>query len=63
MRLRGRRDEREALDLQLTNAFAGRSRVLMLRGEAGVCKRAPLDYVPTARLPADDWLGWTTGRH
>ena len=44
-RLRGRRRECEALDLQLQQARAGQSSVLVLRGEAGVGKTALLDYV------------------
>ena len=43
--LRGRRTERAALDGLLADARAGRSRVLVLRGEAGVGKTALLDYV------------------
>ena len=44
-RLRGRRRECEALDLQLQQARAGQSSVLVLRGEAGVGKTALLEYV------------------
>jgi hypothetical protein len=40
--------EREALDRLLTDVRAGRSGVLVLRGEAGVGKTALLDYVPGA---------------
>ena len=44
-RLRGRRRECEALDLQLQQARAGQSSVLVLRGEAGVGKTALMEYV------------------
>src|SRR5512135_2277572 len=43
--LRGRRTERAALDRLLAEARSGRSRVLVLRGEAGVGKTALLDYL------------------
>jgi DNA-binding CsgD family transcriptional regulator len=43
--LRGRRDEREALDRQLQRVRAGQSSVLVLRGEAGVGKTSLLRYV------------------
>jgi DNA-binding CsgD family transcriptional regulator len=43
--LRGRRSERAALDGLLADVQAGRSRVLALRGEAGVGKTALLDYL------------------
>ncbi|MCO1659939.1 helix-turn-helix transcriptional regulator [Pseudonocardia humida] len=43
--LRGRRRECEALDRLLADAGAGRSRVLVLRGEAGVGKSALLEYL------------------
>jgi DNA-binding CsgD family transcriptional regulator len=43
--LRGRRDECEMLDGLLGVARAGRSRVLVVRGEPGVGKTALLDYV------------------
>jgi DNA-binding CsgD family transcriptional regulator len=43
--LRGRRTECAALDQLLAEARAGQSRVLVLRGEAGVGKTALLDYV------------------
>ena len=43
--LRGRRRECEALDSVLDDARAGQSRVLVLRGEAGIGKSALLDYV------------------
>jgi pimeloyl-ACP methyl ester carboxylesterase len=45
LRLRGRRRECESLDRLLTDARAGQSRVLVLRGEAGVGKTALLDYL------------------
>jgi DNA-binding CsgD family transcriptional regulator len=44
MSLLGRRAETEEIDGLLTEALAGRSRVLVLRGEAGVGKSALLDY-------------------
>ena len=58
MRLLGRRAECEALDRLLTDALAGRSRVIVLRGEAGVGKSALLGYL------ADRVDGWhvATGR-
>ena len=43
--LRGRRRERETLDRLLRDVRAGHSRVLVLRGEAGVGKTALLDYL------------------
>ena len=43
--LRDRRAERAALDRLLAEARAGQSRVLVLRGEAGVGKTALLDYL------------------
>ena len=42
--LRGRRDERAALDGLLDEARAGRSGVLVLRGEAGIGKTALLEH-------------------
>src|SRR3954447_6761248 len=42
--LRGRRDERAALDPLLHAARAGRSAVLVLRGEAGIGKTALLEH-------------------
>ena len=42
--LRGRRTELAALDRLLAEVRAGQSRVLVLRGEAGVGKTALLDY-------------------
>jgi DNA-binding CsgD family transcriptional regulator len=43
--LRGRRRECQVLDHLVASVQAGRSRVLVLRGEAGVGKSALLDYV------------------
>jgi DNA-binding CsgD family transcriptional regulator len=43
--LRGRQAERAALDRLLAEVRAGQSRVLVLRGEAGVGKTALLDYL------------------
>lgn len=43
--LRGRRTERAALDRLLAEVRTGQSRVLILRGEAGVGKTALLDYL------------------
>ena len=45
MRLLGRRAECEALDGVLTDALAGRSRVAVLRGEAGAGKSVLLGYL------------------
>jgi predicted ATPase len=44
-RLRGRRDECEALDRLLEAVRVGQSRVLVLRGEAGIGKTALLEYL------------------
>jgi len=44
-RLLGRRGECEALDRLVTDVLAGRSRVTVLRGEAGVGKSALLGYL------------------
>src|SRR3954452_8748636 len=44
-RLRGRQAECAALDRMLSEARAGHSQVLVLRGENGVGKSALLDYV------------------
>jgi DNA-binding CsgD family transcriptional regulator/tetratricopeptide (TPR) repeat protein len=44
-RLRGRRRECETLDRLVTSARAGRSRILVLRGEAGAGKTALLEYL------------------
>jgi predicted ATPase len=43
--LLGRREERAALDRVVADVLAGASRVLVLRGEAGVGKSALLDYL------------------
>jgi hypothetical protein len=40
-KLLARRSECEALDQLVADALAGRSRVTVLRGEAGVGKKAP----------------------
>ena len=40
----GRRQQCEALDSLLAEVRAGRSRVLVIRGEAGIGKTALLDY-------------------
>src|SRR4051794_12722740 len=56
MRLLGRRAECEAFDRLLTDALAGRSRVTVLRGEAGVGKTALLGYV------SDQVDGWHVAR-
>jgi DNA-binding CsgD family transcriptional regulator len=45
LRLHGRRSECEALDRLVANVRAGQSRVLVLRGEAGVGKTALLEYL------------------
>ena len=44
-RLRGRRNECAALDRLVENVRAGQSRVVVLRGEAGVGKTALLEYL------------------
>ena len=54
MRLRGRRAECEFLDAALADALAGRSRAVVLRGEAGVGKSSLLDFV------AERGSGWRT---
>ncbi|MFF5083991.1 BREX system ATP-binding domain-containing protein [Actinoplanes sp. NPDC000266] len=46
--LRGRRREQEELDRLLRDVRSGRSRVLVLRGEAGAGKTALLDYLAEA---------------
>src|SRR5689334_11093713 len=43
--LRGRLREREELDSVVDDARAGRSRVLVIRGEAGIGKSALLEYL------------------
>jgi DNA-binding CsgD family transcriptional regulator len=52
MNLLGRRSECDALDGLLTDVLGGRSRVAVLRGEAGVGKSALLGYV------SDRVAGW-----
>ena len=52
-RLFGRRSECEALDRLLTDALAGRSQVIVVRGEAGVGKSALLRYL------TEQVAGWT----
>jgi DNA-binding CsgD family transcriptional regulator len=52
-RLFGRRTECEALDRLLTDALAGRSQVIVVRGEAGVGKSALLRYL------SEQVAGWT----
>jgi DNA-binding CsgD family transcriptional regulator len=44
-RLLGRRSEREALDRIVTDALAGQSRVIVVRGEAGIGKSALLGHL------------------
>jgi len=44
-RLRGRRSECETLDRLLEGVRAGQSRVLVVRGEAGIGKSALLEYL------------------
>src|SRR5215471_4193686 len=55
-KLLGRRGECEALDRLVADAFAGRSRVTVLRGEAGVGKSALLGYL------SDRAAGWHVAR-
>ena len=43
--LLGRRSEHETLDRLVIDALAGQSRVIILRGEAGIGKSALLDYL------------------
>ena len=52
MRLLGRRAECEFLDAALADALDGRSRVVVLRGEAGAGKSALLNFV------AERATGW-----
>src|SRR5215467_1359993 len=54
--LLGRRSEREALDRLLADALAGRSRVTVLRGEAGAGKSALLGYL------SGQLAGWQVAR-
>ena len=55
-RLLGRHAEREALEQTLADVLNGRSRVLILRGEAGIGKSALLDHL------ADRLDGWRVAR-
>jgi DNA-binding CsgD family transcriptional regulator len=55
-KLLGRRSECEALDRLVADAFAGRSRVTVLRGEAGAGKSALLGYL------SDRVAGWHVAR-
>jgi DNA-binding CsgD family transcriptional regulator len=54
--LLGRRSECEALDRLLRSARSGQSRVLVLRGEAGIGKTALLEYV------VEQASGWAIAR-
>ena len=56
LKLLGRRSECEALDRLVADAFADRSRVTVLRGEAGVGKSALLGYL------SDRAAGWHVAR-
>ena len=56
MMLLGRRAECKALDGVLADALAGRSRAVILRGEAGVGKSALLGYV------SEQVDGWRVGQ-
>jgi len=55
MKLLGRQAECDLLDGALADAFAGRSRVVVLRGEAGAGKSALLDYVFERAADRHDW--------
>jgi predicted ATPase len=55
-RLLGRQTECEALDRLVTDALAGESRVIVLRGEAGVGKSALLQHL------SDRAAGWLSRR-
>ncbi|NMO49667.1 helix-turn-helix domain-containing protein [Actinoplanes sp. TBRC 11911] len=50
--LRGRQQEKDTLDRLLSDVRDGRSRVLVLRGEAGSGKTALLDYAAARSAPA-----------
>ena len=52
----GRREECAALDRLVADVLAGASRVLVLRGEAGVGKSALLGYLST-RIPTGESPG------
>jgi DNA-binding CsgD family transcriptional regulator len=56
MRLLGRRAECEFLDAALADALDGRSRVVVIRGEAGIGKSALLDHL------SDQLDGWRVAR-
>src|SRR5215468_6203189 len=56
LKLLGRRSECAALDQLVADAFAGQSRVTVLRGEAGVGKSAMLGYL------SDRAAGWHVAR-
>jgi hypothetical protein len=60
LRLLGRRAECATLDKLLTEVSEGQSRVLVLRGDAGIGKRTLLRYLPD-RLDADR-DGWRVAR-
>jgi DNA-binding CsgD family transcriptional regulator len=54
--LLGRQSECDALDRLMRDALDGRSRVVVLRGEAGIGKSALLDHL------SDQLLGWRVAR-
>ena len=56
--LRGRRDEQRALEGQLQRVRAGKSSVLVLRGEAGIGKTALLEHVAEQASGLADRPGW-----
>jgi AAA ATPase domain len=58
-RLLGRRSECEALDQLVASVRAGRSRALVLRGEAGVGKSALLEYL--MRRATGSGIAWAAG--
>jgi AAA ATPase domain len=49
VRLRGRENERTALDQVVSDVLAGHSRSLIIRGEPGIGKTALLDDLENAR--------------
>ncbi len=61
MRLLGRQAECEALDQLLADAVAGTSRVLVIRGEAGVGKSALLGYLSERVEPSGSRLAQAAG--